>query len=446
MPNVHQFDLTFTDLFGVAYDKRPAFEAVDDNGNVVVFCPSHTIEKINAYEKEYGHLNDNELKEYGIKATALEFKTQCDAMRDIVNKLNTETMIKILECLPRLANKSIRSTTLPVYMTGMTTYQGEAGVWCRVESIELAVEPWVVPAPLTDDPASIFAPSTKIKNTFMFDFCCTREYDKKDVPVINQDRTFNQVEYKRNSYIPMEKLIRGHIYIDKKDREFLYLGTIVYGSVCDWVGYNCHGDPITQYPVDEIEDRMSSPNIPYVFLSLNTKRKRELSNVATFQEWIENEIKKAMSAKPKDDHMAYTYGLGYFKIAKSFKVTDDCGELFSLENLLCNIDITIGDKLTPEEVKAKGFNTIAETRARTIFSVIDKIPTTEYTVYEDCLDRNKDRITLLKTTDAKEAKKFIKEYLAKNPDRIPENEFVYARDSAKIFVGMYDDLIAVDPK
>ena len=446
MSNVQQFDLTFTDLFGAAYDKRPAFEAVDDDGNVVVFCPSHTIEKINAYEKEYGHLNDKELKEYGIKATALEFKTQCNAMRDIVNKLNTETMIKILECLPRLANKSIRSTTLPVYMTGMTTYQGEQGAWCRIESIELAVEPWVVPAPLTNDPASIFAPSTKIKNTFMFDFCCTREYDKKDVPVINQDRTFNKVEYKRNSYIPMEKLIRGHIYMDKKDREFLYLGTIAYGSAYDWAGYTYNGDPITSYDVDEIKNVIYNPNIPYVFLSLNAKRKRELSNVTTFKEWIENEIKKTMSAKPKDDNMVYRYGLDYFKIAKSFKVTDDCGELFSLENLLCDIDITVGDKLTPKEVKAKGFETTAYTRARTIFSVIDKIPAIEYTIYEDCLNWKKDRITLLKTTDAKEAKKFMKEYLAKNPDRMPENEVIFGRDNTKIFVGMYDDLIAVDPK
>lgn len=51
-----------------------------------------------------------------------------------------------------------------------------------------------------------------------------------------------------------------------------------------------------------------------------------------------------------------------------------------------------------------------------------------------------------KTTDAKEAKKFMKEYLAKNPDRIPENKFIYARDRAKIFVSMQDKLIAVDPK
>ena len=35
MSNVQQFDLTFTDLFGAAYDKRPAFEAVDEIQNTM---------------------------------------------------------------------------------------------------------------------------------------------------------------------------------------------------------------------------------------------------------------------------------------------------------------------------------------------------------------------------------------------------------------------------
>ena len=443
MSNVQSFNLTFTDLFNVAYATEPAFKAIDDDGNVVIFCPNHTMNRINEYEARYKNLNDKELKENGIKATALEFKKQCDAMRDIVNHLDAEMMIKILECLPRLANKSIRSTTLPVYMTGITEYEGEAGSWCRVTSVELAVEPWVVPAPLTNDPASIWAPSTKIKNTFMFDFCCTREYDKKDVPVINQDRTFNQVEYKRNSYIPMDKLIRGHIYTDKKDREFLYLGVIRYASAQDFVGYACNGRPIIDYNVDTLEDDMCKPNRPYVFLSLNAKRKRELSNAATFQEWIENEIRKTMTAKPKDDNLVYPYWPSYFKLtAKSFKVTTDCGELFSLENLLCNIDITVGEKLTPDEVKERGFETTAHARARTIFDVIDKIPIMQYTVRENCLNWRRATV-LLETTDAKEAKTFMKEYFTKHPDRASNT--VIGKKDDDIFIFMEDEIIATDP-
>lgn len=415
---IEKFDLQFVDFFTDKVTKtEPAYRVMDDNGNVLVICQNDILNSIDEFEKQFGSMTDAELKEGGIKGKAADIKAECAVMRKIINGLDDASMAKIIECLPKYKNGSIKSSASPVYMTGMTSYEGDYG-WCRVTSIELSAVPWTIPAPLTKE--TIFAPNAKVKGTFRLEFTkYERQYDKTDVPVINKDLTYNHVEYKRNSFIPMDELIRGHIYKDPKEREFLYLGVIKCATACDCVvsANGNHGCLKTERPTKNMTYHNDS-KIPYVFLQLNDKRKNELTASATFGEWMEKTIANQMK-KPnsyiKEKAIAYMYESQNLKNASSFKVVEDCGKLFSQNNMLCDLDVTVGEDLTEKDVADRGFDSYAYTKARTLFSVIDEIAKIEYTVGQYNRKTYKEK-ELLKTFDSKEASKFVKDYLKANPN------------------------------
>ena len=445
---IEKFDLEFVDFITDKVCKtEPAYRVMDGNGNVLVICQNEILNDIDEFEEEFGKMTDKELKESGIKGKAADIKAECDTMRKIINGLDDASMSKIIECLPKYKNGLIKSSASPVYMTGMTHYDGD-DVWCRIASIELSAVPWTIPAPLTKE--TIFAPDIKIKGVFKLAFTkYERQYDKKDVPVINKDLTYNHVEYKRNSYIRMDELIRGHIYMDPKEREFLYLGVIKCATACDCVvsANGNHGCLRTERPTKDLTFTDGS-KMTYVFLQLNDKRKDELTASATFGEWMEktiaNQMKKIDSSF-RDSAIVNTYGNQNLKNASSFKVVEDCGELFSQSDMLCDLDVTVGEDLTSGDVAERGFESYAYTKARTLFSVIDEVARIEYTVkrYDGKANKGTD---LFKTFDSKEASKFVKDYLKSDPKAV-EYTFAIGWDFGfkGVYVNISQKIVSVKP-
>lgn len=444
MITIEDSQLGLCDVFGNTQTTKPARKATDGFGNTIIFCQSTALENIDAFEKDFASMSDEDLKDCGFKVSATEIKKQCDIMRNIVNNLDDNTITKIMECLPRYANGSIRSTIIPVYLTGITQYEGyDSG--CYISSVELSVKPAIDYSARNSNNIAefLFAPDKKVKNAFIFDFTNKRVYDKKDIPVINPDGTYNQLTYKRNSYIPIDELIPGYIYKDAKDRKFLYLGVIEVkrsGGSVDLTQPNPSNSNVSWRGWQP-----GTTKEPYVFLALNDKRERELKASATFGEWLEKDILKITSKRSSCDSLTPVsfYEFEHLKIAKSFKVVEEVEQLFDWNALQCNIDVT-ACKDADLAALANTRYTSVTTQIRTRFRICDERAVWQYSVVEFSTNGSQyDQTTLLETLDKNEASKFIKDYLKANPTA--EKAQGYQLRGKKKNIWMYENIVAVAP-
>ena len=326
MPKIEKFDLKFHDFFGTPCGTRPAYRVTDDQDNQVIFCIDEILESIKDFESS---MTDDIITDC-MNVKPAEFHNRIKDMRNFVANLSEENMIKITECLPHLKNGNIRSTTLPIYMTGMTEYEGEQGAWCRVTSIEVAATPWVIQPLLTADPRSIFAPSTKVNKVFSVDFCRSREYNKKDTPVVDKDGNYNLIEYERNSYLKADTLVPGRIYMDAKDREFLFLGNMQFGY-----------QALKPDGTAKRGQRDTNSSFYYTFLQLNDKRKREIETATSFEEWWRPYFQKAIDKHAKNTDWVPYYEGQLLKMAESFKVVAEAGVGFTPEQMKCRIEYIV---------------------------------------------------------------------------------------------------------
>ena len=437
MSFVTTFNYTIYDFFGNPTGTRPAKIVVDDYGNIVVFCKEYTLENINYFEQICSRYTVEDLKDYGLNVKHDKIYEQCAVMRDIVNNLDEATMIKIVECLPHLDNGTIRSTAVPVYMTGIREFNGYTAT-----SIELSVRPMSV---VNKDPQHPYDFYKKIKGYYVFDFDKYRTYDRTDIPVINPDlKTYNKLIFKKNSYLKMEDLTPGYIYKDGKGKEYLYLGSCAHGDYIDVIdeevikpGFRS----IARVNTDKKPDL--SEEYPYVFLTLTDKRKEELKKVKTFAEWLEPYMAKDME-KGEYKLSVRDFQNTNLKIAKTFKVTEEVEKLFDKKDLLCDIDVTVDKGMTPKDVTAIGVY-FAYNKARSRFAVIDKVPIWKYTVTLAYPNKsNKKEKTLLTTYDKQEANKYVKDYVAANPNTILYKDYDWG-DTTHNVIYVQDDLIAIDP-
>ena len=221
----------------------------------VVFSKEFTIKNINTFKTAIGNMTDEDIK-YVYKVSREKISAKLDDLRRILDILDLE---KVIECLPKLKNGHIRNTSMPVYMTGITSYEGDSG-WCRISSIELSIMP------------------LEKRDTFIVDFNTDRQYDKKDKAIFDGE-SYNVLSYERNSFIDPKDLVPGRIYSNAKDKEFFYIGTMSYE------GEN-------QYRSGELEYKYAK--ITNVFIKLNKKLKASLTKVTSFEDWWKNETTKSI--------------------------------------------------------------------------------------------------------------------------------------------------------
>lgn len=335
-------EIQYTDILGMPTKKVIVRKVEDDNGNKIYFDKGHVLSQIEDFTENISdnYSTDDELKEYGINSTIKKFNEAMKKLNTYVSIIDDTALQNIIENAPRLKNGNIRSSKLPLYMTGLTLYEGERGAWTRVTSVELSLIPVENYASVTS-PATIFAPPTKTPNTFTIEFTTSdREFNKTDVPIVDKDFNYTKVSYSRNSYIKAEDLVIGNIYKDAKDREFLYLGSIV-GSYCTDL-WKSIGEDISDESMKNNEKPYS-----YVFFKLTDKLKKTKTPGVSFKDFfapiLTKQLKKKNSYHPDEfEHLQFE---NLFKIAKSFKVAEDLGSFFSLDEMKGVIDVEATDKL-----------------------------------------------------------------------------------------------------
>ena len=334
----------YTDVLGMPTKKATVKKIEDENKNVIYFDKDKILRDIddfaNTISKEC--VTDKKLKEYGINTTVVKFKEAIEKLKKYVSSIDDTALKDIIDNAPRFKNGNIRNTKLPLYMTGLTFYEGDYD-WSRITSIELSLIPTKTYSPVTSA-SSIFAPPTKVANTFNIEFTTyEREYSKTDIPIVDKNFKYNKVSYSRNSYIKAEDLIIGNIYKDKKGGEFLYLGSIVGSWSSD--KFKSLG-----YKVDDESMKNYEQPYSYVFFKLSDKTKKSKTLGLSFKDWftpiLTNKMTKKDSMNPGEfDEMAFS---NLFKISKSFKVLEDLGPFFDKDEMECTIDIKASDKLGNE--------------------------------------------------------------------------------------------------
>lgn len=335
-------EIQYTDILGMPTKKVVVRKIEDDNGNKIYFDKGHVLSQIEDFTENISdnYSTDDELKEYGINSTIKKFNEAMKKLNTYVSIIDDTALQNIIENAPRLKNGNVRNSKLPLYMTGLTLYEGERGAWTRVTSIELSLIPVENYASVTSL-ATIFAPPTKTPNTFTIEFTTSdREFNKTDVPIVDKDFNYTKVSYSRNSYIKAENLVIGNIYKDVKDREFLYLGSIVCSYCTD--RFKSSGEDISDESIRNGEKPYS-----YVFFKLTDKLKKTKISGVSFKDFftpiLTKQLKKKNSYHP--DEFEYLQFENFFKITKSFKVVEDLGSFFTLNEMKGVIDVEVTDKL-----------------------------------------------------------------------------------------------------
>lgn len=441
----------FNDYFScdVRLKTYPATCITDDDGNSVIFCKDAVLNQITEFETCFTDCydDDEEFKEY-FKVTREEFIDRCNKLREIVNSLDIETMYKIVECLPKYKNGSIRSTAIPVYMTGLTKYDGDYS-WCRITSIELAIKPYTYKVPVIDV-KSVFGPNKKVEKLYIFGFSTDRQYDKADKPVINKDMTYNKLTYKKNSYLPIDSLVPGTIYRDAKDKEYLYIG--VCKLVSNYSKYFLRYDEYRDDIDGDFDEYFDNHNeLQYVFLTLTDKRKEELRKYSTFEEWVRTFTVKNITKKTKTALVGYS-GLGkLLKVSSSFRVTEPVETAFDEDTMYFTIDETHGFDSVPEEL-IESVKKIANERL--IFDIPYKVHI-RFKVYKKqarwkyevrLIDYSSHDITksIFTTFNKDEAKAFTKEYCKTHKNVFKYDDTKVSSSQACKFLKIHSEIVSVD--
>ena len=313
---------------------------------VLMFHKTIILNEIKAFMHELDQFkSENEYKESEYSGKLNDAKTNIRMMYELIGKMSDENLETIIDCLPRLKNGNIRNAVMPLYMSGITAYQGERGAWARVTSIELSLTPREIPGFIRQD---------KVKSCFEIEFTkFTRQYDKTDTPIIDKDWRYNKVTFKRNSYLKQKTLIPGHVYKDAKDKEYLYIGVMSYGmgsKIKDALPLKANEYPIA---CDALSDADRLMKLDHVYLKLNDKRRKELSAYNCFGDWMSDHIRKYMG-KSSDIGSTRYYDPSEFNISVSLKFVEDVGEMFAIDKLKCDIDVSVIKNITPQEIRAKG--------------------------------------------------------------------------------------------
>ena len=182
-----------------------------------------------------------------------EFHAKVKELRDFVSNLTTNDMIKIVDCMPRNKNGTARKATASVVISGITDYDGDPGYWCSITSAELCM-------------------SYLHNGEFRFVFDPRRDTKTKRQAIVDENGNYNKLVFKANSYLKPDDLIPGRIYADAKDREFLYVGK----TATKYEDLDEHGNVVFGYQCEQF---------PFTFIPINDKKRREIMESETFEEW-----------------------------------------------------------------------------------------------------------------------------------------------------------------
>ena len=331
---------------------------------------------------------DEDPKEWGFKYTKTEIKQILDEIRKVVDILDIN---EIAKCIPTLKNGDFRRAPAPLYDSGLTHYEGEAGCWCRITNVELLVEC------VNSD-----------KRIFEVTFSDNREHNKLDQFIY--DGKYNKLEFKTNSYIKYEDLIPGCIYIDAKNNEFLCVGVVDETDTDVPTGRSIKTSTGTV-----LETKACTTRYTNVFVKLSKKVKKVLDTCDNFGDY----------------YKTLTYDIYYEDSIK----TSDCIKMTAL----------VSTRFTPDKIFGEY---TCDTRT---IKVLDKKITREWTACANWwFDHNYHHDEFFTSMDKKAINQWVKDYKAKYPNVVDGSEewwYRFSEDADKadfISIHVSDHLVAVD--
>ena len=246
-------------------------EVVNIGKDSILFDRDMVLNQIDKYEnnvdKYYGKNG------YGFKISREEVRQKLDELREVTKILDLK---KIVECLPRLKGGDIRRASTPLYTSGLIAHE-RTEYYYKESNIELLVF-------CTDSEARIFKVGLSTD----------RVYNKADQYIY--DGNYNKLEFKTKTYLKYNDLIPGCIYLDGKDKEYLFIGV-----------YECASD-ITKKTTTHTN----------VFVKLNKTTKENLKNSSNFIEFCKR----------------FDFPLYWCPESMSLKMTTFVDKLFDVDDML----------------------------------------------------------------------------------------------------------------
>ena len=180
-------------------------EVVNIGKDSILFDRDKVLNQIDKYEnnvnKYYGKNG------YDFKISKEEVKQKLDELREVVKILDLK---KVVECLPRLKDGDLRRASTPLYTSGLISYE-RTEYYYKESNIELLV--------------FCIDSDTRI---FKVGLSTDRVYNKADQYIY--DGNYNKIEFKTKTYLKYNDLIPGCIYLDGKDKEYLFVGVYEWSS------------------------------------------------------------------------------------------------------------------------------------------------------------------------------------------------------------------------
>ena len=249
-----------------------------------------------------------------------------------------DDICKILDCLPKKANGKVRSTAIPILITGIKILEGAGEPYAHLNSIDLAVMPTYGPDP---DSTATFA-KKKIPNQFHIGINSERANNIDANPIIADDGKLHVLSAEKPKAITT--LVPGTIYKDIKGREFLYIGSgKIDTGVLHYIKYYETKLSKCTYHEKDYEDN--------IYIQVTKGIKDKLEKATSFKEfivdYIDTKSKKILehSMGVNTDELFYT--------SKSIKFIEEVETKFEAKDIpnTYNIKVDIVEIPKPGDTK-----------------------------------------------------------------------------------------------
>ena len=317
------------------------FESVKVNDDVLEFSQLGVLMNLGQFKAEImGYADEASYKAAGYSGNRYDLLTEIAKMEQLVSRMTTEQLEKILMHMPHDRNGKVHCARTPLYMTGFTYFSYGA------YSIELAVLPVTVPLELTpDDELSVKEKVEKGKYWITFDI--VRLMSKTDVAIIDRDMKWHKLEFSRKKYLKQDEIISGHTYDDGKGTTYLYIGEVSFGT-----GFRCLEN--TGVVNDYTDSVKLDSHYGQVYLALTDELVDTLSKMK-FAEWLEQNIRNEVNHSDKSCYNLRDYNFRSFKCSLEResvpKFVAETGTIYDASEMKCSLDALIEKPVELEKLK-----------------------------------------------------------------------------------------------
>lgn len=230
-------------------DGTVSLVVADEKGNMLMINKQHMLQKLHDV---YTFATSKTAKDSFCLTTTYSYyldyltkeqvTTAFNSMSNVINRMTTETLLKVLNLLSKTKSGNVRCKIHPVYMTGL-----KLPSYRVYDSVELSAIPLSEGIKLDRDifynlPDYMRELTDKYDahRVFYIDYI-TPKWSKSNISILTDDCKINtcykSVDHVQNKYIPNKELEIGHVYTDNKGRDLLYIGSMFFEYGLSTSGY-----------------------------------------------------------------------------------------------------------------------------------------------------------------------------------------------------------------